>query len=136
MSTPVVSLDDFATYLNDELDDVRAAFVLGLAQQLCESIVSPLPSGAEVVVLDVAERAYANPTNVGGSAVGMYSEGVGPYSEASPGTVGGGLYLTQENKATLRRLAGSGGAFTIDTCPATAGQNLPWWDVGASPGWF
>lgn len=127
-----VSLTDFATYLeNDTLDTTRARFILDKAQQLCETIVNPLPAGADVVILDVAERAYANPTAVRGADLGLYSEGVGPYSTTTPGTVGGGLWLTENNKQTLRRLAGKGGAFTIDTIPATftpSGQ--PWWDSG------
>lgn len=129
----IVSLDDFGTYLgNPSLEDSRAGFILDLAETLCTSIVSPLPTGAEIVILDVAERAYANPMSAGGSSLGLYAEGEGPFSDVSPGTVGGGLFLTQENKATLRRLAGLGGAFMIDTAPAAAGQGLPWWDTGTS----
>ena len=140
MSAPVVSLDDFATYLNDDsvssTDAVRAQYVLDHAQMLCESIVSPLPAGADVVVMDVAVRAYANPVAVGSAGQGLYAEGEGPYSDQTPGFSGGGFYLTPDNKQTLRNLAGrSGGAFSIDTTPATAGQNLPWWDTGIVPGW-
>lgn len=133
----IVSPEDFGTYLgNDSLDQVRATYILDLAQTLCESIVSPLPTGAESVVLDVAERAFANPTATRDEGLGLYSEGLGPFSANAPGYSGGGLFLTQENKATLRRLAGKGGAFTIDTIPATAGQCLPWWDTGSSwPFW-
>lgn len=130
MSLPV-TLEDFATYLNNpSLDEDRALMILDLAQVLCESIVTPLPSGAEIVVLDVAERAYANPTNVGGG-LGLYAEGEGPYNDVTPGTVGGGLWLTRNNKATLRNLAGKGGAFTVDMLPADAGTGLPWWDTGS-----
>lgn len=133
MSDPVVSISDLATYLNnDSLDDDRAAFILELAQELCETVVTPLPTGARSVILDVAERAYANPMASGGSSLGLYTEGEGPFNDVSPGTVGGGLYLTQGNIALLRRLAGSGGAFTIDTTPANAGSGLPWWDTGAT----
>jgi hypothetical protein len=45
------------------------------------------------------------------------------------GSAPGGLWLTRQDKATLRRLAGSGGAFTIDTLPASAGTMLPPWEV-------
>jgi len=131
----LVSQTDFATYLRNDavLTDDRARFILDKAQQLCETVVSPLPTGADIVILDVAERAYANPTAVGGSDLGLYSEGVGPFSTSTPGNAGGGLYLTQSNERTLRRLAGtSGGAFTIDTTPSTAGTGLPWWDTGAT----
>lgn len=131
MSDPVVSVDDFALYLNNpDLDEDRAVFIIGLAQQLCESIVTPLPTGAATVVLDVAERAFANPTDMRGASPGLYSEGEGPFSDSTPGSAGGGLWLTTENKATLRRLAGGGGAFTIDTIPADFVPVLPPWDAG------
>lgn len=118
----LVSADDLGTYLGTAVDTARATAILARAQMLCESVVSPLPAGADAVVLDVATRAYSNPTNAAQQLVGPYSAG---YRAA-----GGGLWLTRANKATLRRLAGSGGAFTIDTTPADAGQNLPWWDTG------
>lgn len=121
----VVSVDDFATYINNpDLDRVRARSILDRAQRLCESIVKPLPDGADDVVIDVAERAYLNPT-------ALQSQGLGFYNNENVATTSvGGLYLTRENKATLRRLAGSGGAFTIDTAPATAPE-LAWWDSGS-----
>lgn len=127
-----VSVDDFALYLNNPgLDKTRAAFILAKAQQLCEVVVKPLPAGADVVILDVAERAFSNPTNVSGS-IALYSEGEGPFNSSTPGTTSGGLWLTQENKRTLRNLAGKGGAFTIDTLPVNAGTQLPWWDTGVT----
>lgn len=128
MSTPLVFPEDLNTYLGvavGTIDTARASQILGLAQQLCESVVTPLPVGSEGTVLDVAARAFSNPTNV-------QSEGAGTFT-AAYGSVAGGLWLTRQNKATLRRLAGSGGAFTIDTLPVTAGQNLPWWDVNSFP---
>jgi hypothetical protein len=126
-SIPLVSTTDLGTYLGaPNLDTVRATLVLQNAQLLCESLVSPLPAAAAAVVLDVAARAYTNPQNV-------QQETTGPFSAAF-GAVAGGLWLTQQNKATLRRLSGRGGAFTIDTMPATAGQNLPWWDWSTSSG--
>lgn len=123
-TVPVVSVSDFELYLGvSSIDQSRATLVLSSAQSLCEAIVSPLPNGAESVVLDVAARAFTNPTNV-------QSQAVAPFSVAY-GAVSGGLWLTNANKATLRMLAGgSGGAFTIDTMPATAGAGLPWWDYG------
>lgn len=128
----LVSNQDFSTYLNNPaaVADARATFIIGLAETLCSSVVTPLPAGAEIVILDVAERAYANPVATRDQGLGLYAEGEGPFNDNTPGATAGGLFLTQENKATLRRLAGLGGAFTIDTTPATAGQNLPWWDTG------
>lgn len=119
-----VSVDDFAVYVNNpDLDRSRARAVLDLAQQLCETITTPLPAGAGIVVMDVAERAYSNPTALQSQGLGFYND------EGTAQTSVGGLYLTRENKATLKRLKGSSRAFTIDVMPSTAGQNLPWWDV-------
>lgn len=124
VSQSTIVLDDFRTYLSldGDIDEGRAQQILDLAWILCESVVSPMPAGAEAVVLDVAARAWSNPRNA-------QSMTTGPYS-ASFGAVAGGLWLTRQNKATLRRLAGGGGAFSIDVAPASAGQSLPWWDNG------
>lgn len=133
LSTPIVIADDLGTYLGATVDSARATQLIGWAQALCESVVSPLPAGAEPVVLDVAARAYVNPSNAS-------QQTAGPFSASYAGSIGG-LWLTRQNKATLRRLAGGGGAFTIDTTPAGAGQNLSPWDVGQydvlddGPGW-
>lgn len=129
MSTPIVVPADLGTYLGDPNIDVdRALLVLNLAQSLCETIVSPLPDGAAAVVLDVAARGFSNPSNA-------QNQGAGPFT-VGYGAVSGGLWLTRTNKAILRRLGGGGGAFTIDTMPATAGQGLPSWDVdGWDTGW-
>ena len=121
MSDPVLFPADLGTYLGlPNLDVDRATQILGLAQALCESVVSPLPPGAEAVVLDVASQAWINPASAGSQAAGPFSVGPTP----------GGLRLTRANKATLRRLAGSGGAFTIDVLPAAAATDMPWWDAG------
>lgn len=129
----VVSVDEFSTYLNNpSIDPVRATLILGLAEKLCRSVVDPLPDGADIVILDVAERAFSNPAPTRDQSFGLYTEGEGPFNTVTPGSAGGGLWLTQNNKATLRSLDGRGGAFTIDTTPAGAGQNLPWWDTGAT----
>jgi hypothetical protein len=112
---------DLGTYLGADVDQDRAQLLIDLAEQLCESVVSPLPDGSDAVILDVATRAYSNPSNA-------QTQGAGPFT-AGFGAVSGGLWLTRQNKATLRRLAGSGGAFTIETMPATAGTGLPVWDL-------
>lgn len=132
MSDLVVFPEDLGAYLSiSDIDEDRAEQVLRLAQTLCESIVAPLPDTAAAVILDVAARAWTNPTNA-------QSQATGPYS-ASFGAVSGGLWLTRQNKATLRRLAGGGGVFSVDVLPAAAGQTLPWWDAGVQssddPGW-
>jgi len=114
---------DLATYLGVDLDVARATYLIARATDLCLSIAAPLPAGADVVVLDVAARAYTNPSNV-------QSQGVGPYS-ASYGPAGGGLWLTRQNKATLRRLNGGSSAYSIDPIDpahvAKTVQGLPYW---------
>lgn len=115
---------DLATYLGTEVDETRAAYVIQQALNLCLSMVDLLPQTADPVVLDVAARAYTNPSNV-------QSQGVGPYN-ASYGGAGGGLYLTRQNKVTLRRLAGGSAAYSIDPVDpqrvAKAVRGLPFWD--------
>lgn len=118
---------DLATYLGAELDTARATYLIARATDLCLSIITPLPAGSDAVVLDVAARAYSNPANVS-------SQGVGPY-QASYGTVAGGLWLTKQNKATLRRLSGGTSAYSIDPTPAdvaTIVQKLPYWGYDPS----
>lgn len=114
---------DLGTYLGAAIDPARAQYLIDQATNLCQSILTPLPAGADAVVLDVAVRAYNNPGNVS-------SQGMGPFN-ASYGTAGGGLYLTRQNKVTLRRLGGSGSAYSIDVTPpnhAKTVQGLPFWD--------
>lgn len=114
---------DLGTYLGVELDATRAAYLLARATELCQSIVTPLPDGADAVVLDVAARAYSNPGNVA-------SQGVGSFN-VSYGGAAGGLWLTRQNKATLRRLGGGSSAFSIDPVDPdhvkTATTGLPFW---------
>lgn len=112
---------DLATYLGQDVDTSRADMLLKLAESLCVAVISPLPAGAEAVVMDVAARAYSNPQN-------LTEQATGPYI-AAYGAVGGGLWLTARNEATLRRLAGSGGAFTVDPTPADAGPANAWAQV-------
>jgi len=117
---------ELATYLNiQSIDADRADLLLGLAQAKCEQIVSPLPDAARGVVLDIAARAYTNPTNAS-------SEVNGPYM-ATYGGISGGLWLTRANKAELRRLSNSSGAFSIDPTPADASPRKAWGQVPLGP---
>jgi hypothetical protein len=59
-----ISPEDLGTYLGATVDIDRAQFLIDQATDLCSSIVDPLPDAASSVVLDVAARAYANPTSV------------------------------------------------------------------------
>lgn len=114
MSTPVATPTDLGTYLNvATIDTNRATLILGMAQDLCETVVSPLPVTAKAVVLDVAARAFVNPQQLADASLGTAHLQYG----AANGSVIGGLYLSRTNKASLRRLAGRGMAFTADVMP-------------------
>lgn len=116
-----------------EIDGARADLLLATAVSLCQTIVKPLPEGAEAVVLSVAGRAYVNPQQVS-------YETIGPMSVQRP-QGSGGLYLTKADKSALKSLAGRGGAFTIDPTPAEADPSPTWPvdDLGFAdefePGW-
>lgn len=125
-SGPIVSAYDLGTYLgNTNIDQDRANMVIADAQALCESIISPLPAGAELVVRRIAARGYANVTSAVSTGMGTAN-----VHYASPGAVAGigGVYLSRADKADLRRLSGGGGAFTVDVTPDGAMANLPPWD--------
>jgi hypothetical protein len=116
-----------------EIDGNRADLLLNTAIQLCQTVVKPLPEGAEAVVLSVAGRAYVNPQQVS-------YETIGPMSVQRP-QGSGGLYLTKADKSALKSLAGRGGAFTVDPTPSTADPSPKWPvdDAGFAdefePGW-
>ncbi|MEU9218923.1 hypothetical protein AB0D47_20505 [Streptomyces sp. NPDC048376] len=116
-----------------EIQADRADLLITTATALCQTIVKPLPEGAEAVVLSVAGRAYVNPQQVS-------YETIGPMSVQRP-QGSGGLYLTKADKSALKSLAGRGGAFTIDPTPAEADPSPTWPidDTGFAdefePGW-
>lgn len=131
MSSPLVEPSDLGTYLKDTtIDTGRAAAMIADAQTLCESIVSPLPTTASVVVKRVAARAYVTTTV---SRNGQAASAGSPIG-ATPGG-GGGVYLTRGDKADLRRLAGGSSAFSIDPVETTytLPTNLPYWDADTYP---
>lgn len=110
----------------DEIDGNRADLLIASAISLCQTIVKPLPEGAEAVVLSVAGRAYVNPQQVS-------YETIGPMSVQRP-SGSGGLYLTKADKSALKSLAGRGGAFTVDPTPDTADPS-PTWPLEPVSGW-
>lgn len=115
MSAPIAMADDLGGYLGDPaIDQARATLIIGLAQDLCETIVSPLPETAMPVVLGVAARAFNNVTSA--HSVGIGSANISYGSQGSNMGIGG-LYLSRSDKATLRKLAGRTGAFSIDLLP-------------------
>lgn len=125
MSDPIVDPTDLGLFLNQPTIDVdRAAMVIGDAQDLCETILSPLPPTAAGIVRRVAARCYTNPSSA--HSMGIGSANVSYGSPSSAYSVGG-MYLSRADKADLRRLAGRGGAFTIDPTATDAGTSLPPW---------
>lgn len=124
MSDPIVTPDDIGTYLGIDVTqpgvEQRLIQILGYAQSQCESIVTPLIPADAAVIVDVTVRAFSNPTNADASAV------IG--GSVNWGLVSGGLWLTKQNRATLRRNHGLGGAFTFDPTPVDAGTGLQPWD--------
>jgi hypothetical protein len=110
----------------DEIDGNRGDLLISKAIALCQTVVKPLPEGADAVVLSVAGRAYVNPQQVS-------YETIGPMSVQRP-SGSGGLYLTKADKSALKSLAGRGGAFTVDPTPATADPS-PTWPLDDLTGW-
>lgn len=110
MSDPVATSEDLRLYLGlESIAADRATLLLQLAQDLCESVVVPLPAGAKVVVLGVAVRAFTNPAQAQMQMAGPFQ------AQFSPNV--GGMYLSRADKAALRRMAGAGLAFSIDILP-------------------
>lgn len=122
--TLVVSYTDLGLYMGDgSIDPSRAELLITQAILLCESFVTPLPDAASVIVLSSAARAYANPQ-------GVTSETIGPFNVQRPWA---GVYLTKAERAALRRMAGSGGAFTVDPTPADVSAANAWAQIPLSP---
>ncbi|MGW4223034.1 hypothetical protein ACWEG1_06205 [Streptomyces bauhiniae] len=122
------SAEQLGLYLDlDEIKGDRADLLIASAVALCQTVVRPLPEGAEAVVLSCAGRAYVNPQQVS-------YETIGPMSVQRP-SGSGGLYLTKGDKSALKSLAGRGGAFTVDPTPATADPS-PTWPLDDDPGPF
>lgn len=112
-----VTAEELGLYLNlPEIDGIRADFLLQQAVALADSVVSPVPDNAKPVILAAAGRAYANPQ-------GVTQETVGPYTVQRPQA---GLYFTRAEQAILKRLAGRGGAFTVDPTPADVDPMVTW----------
>lgn len=124
MSAPIAVPADLATYLGVDLatmDAVRATQSLQLAQDLCETIWSPIGATALGTILAVAARQFVNVTSANSVALGT-----GHIAFGTPGTSQGvgGLYLSRSDKTTLRRLAGRGGGFSVSILPTGASAVL------------
>lgn len=100
----LVTPGDLESYLGLPVDEERATKLIALAFGLVKQMVSPVPEAAATVVLSAVARAYSNPT-------GVTTEMVGPYQSTRPAA---GIYLTKGERATLRRMSGRSGAFSVD----------------------
>lgn len=117
LSLPVQP-EDLQTFLGlPSIDSDRATLLIAAAQALCETVVSPLPDAAAVVVLVMAARAYPNPMQLAASSIGTAHM---TYPAAPGGGPISGLYLGRGDKANLRRLAGSSSAFAVSMMPVGA----------------
>jgi hypothetical protein len=127
MSQTITTFNDLDTFLQlgGTIDAARATLLLDLAYDKCSSVVSPVPAAAKGVMLEVAGRAYTNVNSA--NQIGIGSAHVSYAGSSHTGGVGG-LYLSKSNIAELRRLAGGGGAFTIDPTASDAGTGLQPWD--------
>lgn len=107
----ITTTADLATFMNVTVDDDRAQLMLDCVEGEAVSIAGPLPGEARGVVLTAAARAYANPLSTSSQSA----------DGASASWVPGGLFLSRQERRTLRRLAGiGGGAFTVNPTPADA----------------
>lgn len=112
-----VTAEELGLYLDmPEIDGIRADFLLEQTLMLAASIVSPVPDTAKPIILAAAGRAFVNPQ-------GITQETVGSYSVQRPPA---GLYFSRAEQVTLKRLAGRGGAFTVDPTPADADPLVTW----------
>lgn len=96
------------------IDTDRAAYLISLAEAECQTIVTPLPDGAQGTVLEVAGRVYTNARQMQQARLGSADMQYGAVPGYGPI---GGLYLSRKNKATLRRLSGGSTAFSVGTLP-------------------
>lgn len=122
-----VTTDDLKTYLNDPaLDTERAQKMIDRTLALCVTVVSPLTDAADVVVERVAARAYVTTTSSRAAQIAAAGGTMGTVPAGS-----GGVWLSRQDRADLRRSAGGSNAYTIDTLPADYAASLPWWSTGA-----
>jgi hypothetical protein len=114
---------DLGTFLGADVDTARATYLLAQATTLCQSIVSPCrPARTPWCSTSRRARTPTRPTSAARTS-----------APTRPATArwAGGLWLTRQNKSTLRRLNGGSSAFSIDPVDpdavATATAALPYW---------
>ena len=126
--TPIVSVEDLSTYLNDStLDATRAALLIEQSQKLCATIVNPLPDDASIIVMRVAGRAYVTITSARQAQAAAASM---PYGATQGGL--GGVWLSRADKADLRRMASGSNAFSINMLGPDYSVAMPPWDINTT----
>lgn len=132
MSDPIVDPSDLEIYMQMAVGTIntdRASMLLGDAQSLAETVVAPLPAGADQIIRRMAAAAYTNPSGAQVTAIGTARLQFGSGTSVTKL----GVVLTPADSRDLRRLAGgSTGAFSFDPVPADALSCLPIWDVDFS----
>jgi hypothetical protein len=104
---------------DDDLDASRAEDLIADAQTLCEGVVSPLPGTAAIIIKRIAARAYV--TTI--TRVAQAQAAGSPFAAAGAA----GVWLSPADIADLRRMSGTGGAFTIGLLPADYVAPVPPW---------
>lgn len=123
MTTPLplsVSVADLQTFMgaNVPVETSRGALLVSLVEDIALAYCAPLYMNARGVILSVAARTYANPSQV-------TTESVGGLSSTMPFP---GLYFTKAERTILKTLSGRGGAFSvnIEAKDGSVGQLYPW----------
>ncbi len=105
---PAVTVSEFASYVQQDVDTATATLLLGLAEGMVAEIVGaalpdPATPAQRAVILEAVRRAYVNPE-------GWTSEQIDDWAgRRDPSDVG--LFVTDSERATL--LPGASDAFTI-----------------------
>lgn len=117
MSDPLVDPSDLCIYMQaDTINEDRAAMLLADAQSLCQTVVFPLPVGAEAVIRRMAAAAYINPSGARVTALGSGRVEYGS-SRSSSNVTQLGVVLTSSDRRDLRALNGGSSAYSIDILP-------------------
>jgi hypothetical protein len=93
----------------DEMSRVRVLITdaSALVCDVADSVFATVPATVVAVVCEVVRRAFDNPTGLQGETIGDYTW------RGGKATVDGGIYLTAQERRTVRRAAGKVGVSTL-----------------------
>lgn len=122
------TLDEFASYVQSDVDTATGLLLRDLVTGLVDSLGSsdPYPAAVKAVGLEAAARAYRNPS-------GLTSETIDDYTGRREAAAG--VYLTSEEvaavTATLPATVTTSGAFSISPYgePGYSSRPLNWWEM-------